>query len=207
MIPTLLYVPRLSIPIPTTSTTALTIILSSFSPSLIRKSLKRTTKPKNFRIKSTEKYEILFPDFYYSTSKSGWICNICSSFATEKGDQAFVKRPGNIGDNPTEHFTNHLKTKRRKEATKNKMTYLEMCNRGTNVWKLAQEARLASNTTKIDRNRFVIKSFFRIIHSMITKVGHIPIVVDLVVHCGGKEISTRLIMASKNATYILVQSI
>ena len=35
---------------------------------------------------------------------------------------------------------------------------------------------------------------------MIIKVGHIPIVVDLVVHCGGKEISTCLIMASKNAT-------
>ena len=198
---------RLSFPIQTTSTSAVAIIPSSFSPSPIEKPPKKTTKPRNFRIKSTEKYKILFPDFYYSASKNGWICKICSSFATEKGDQAFVKRPGNIDDKPTERFTNHPKTKRRKEATKNKMTYLEMCNRGTNVWKLAQEARLASNTTKIDRNRFVIKSFFRIIHSMITKVGHIPIVVDLVVHCGGKEISTRLIMASKNATYILVQSI
>ena len=151
---------RLSFPIQTTSTSAVAIIPSSFSPSSIKKPPKRTTNPKNFRIKSTEKYGILFPDFYYSTSKNGWISKICSSFATEKDDQAFVKRPGNIGDNPTERFTNHLKTKRRKEATKNKTTYLEMCNRGTNVWKMAGEARLASNTTKIDRNRFVIKSFF-----------------------------------------------
>ena len=159
-----------------TWTSAVAIMLSSFSPSPIEKPLKRTTKPKNFTLKSREKYEILFPNFYYSASKNGWICKICSSFATEKGDQAFVKRPGNIGDNPTERFSNHLKTKRRKEAMKNKMTYLEMCNRGTNVWKLAREASLASNTTNIDRNTFVIKSFFRIIHSMIIKVRHIPIV-------------------------------
>ena len=117
---------RLSFAIQTTSTSAVAIIPSSFPPSLIEKPTKRETKPKNFRIKSTEKYEILFPDFYYSTLKNGWICKICSSFATEKGDQAFVKRPGNIDDKPTERFTNHPKTKRRKEATKNKMTYLEM---------------------------------------------------------------------------------
>ena len=100
-------------------------MLSSFSPSPIEKPPKRTTKPKNFRLKSTEKYEILFPNFYYSASKNGWICKICSSFATEKGDQAFVKRPGNIGDNPIERFSNHLKTKRRKEAMKNKLTYVQ----------------------------------------------------------------------------------
>ena len=177
LIPTLLYVPPTSsFPIQTTSTSAVAIIPSSVSPSPIEKPLKRTTKPKDFRLTSTEKYEILFHDFYYSTSKNGWIQKICSSFTTEKGDQTFMKRLGNIGDNPTERFTNHLKIKRHKKATKNKMTYLEMCNRGTNVWKLARDASLALNTTKIARNRFVIKSFFRIIHSMIIKVGHIPII-------------------------------
>ena len=100
---------KLSFPIEMTWTSAVAIILSSFLPSPIEKPHKRTTKPKNFRLKSTEKYEILFPNFYYSTSKNRWICKICSSFATGKGDQAFVKRPRNIS--PTERFTNHLKTK------------------------------------------------------------------------------------------------
>ena len=116
-----------------------------------------------------------------------------------------MERPGNIGDHPTERFTDHLKTKRQKEATKNKMTYLEMCNFGTNVWKLAREASLALNTTKIDRNRFIIKSFFCIIQAMIIKnwayTHNFCDVVDLVAHCGGKEISTHL-MAPKNAKYI-----
>ena len=177
LIPTLLYVPPTSsFPIQTTSTSSVATIPSSVSPSSIEKPLKRTTRPKDFRLTPTEKYEILFHDFYYSTSKNGWIQKICSSFTTEKGDQTFMKRLGKIGDNPTERFTNHLKIKRHKEATKNKMIYLEMCNRGTNVWKLVRDVRLASNTTKIARNRFVIKSFFRIIHSMIIKVGHIPII-------------------------------
>ena len=77
------------------------------------------------------------------------------SIATEKDDQAFVKRPGNLGDQPAERFTDYLKTKRHKEATKNNMTYLEMCIHGANVWKLAQEASIMLNTTKIDCNRFV----------------------------------------------------
>ena len=117
-----------------------------------------------------------------------------------------MERPGNIGDHSTEHLTDHLKTKRHKEPTKNKMTYLDMCNCRTNVWKLAQEASLASNTTKIDCNRFVINSFVHIMHSMITKnwayTHNLCHVVDLVAHCGGKKISTRLIMAPKNVTYV-----
>ena len=80
-------------------------------------------------MKSTEKHEILFPNFYYAASKNGWIYKVCSSFATGKGDRAFVDRPGNIGDHRTERFTNHLNTKRHQEVTKNKKTYLEMCSR------------------------------------------------------------------------------
>ena len=64
------------------------------------------------------------------------------------------------------------------------MTYLEMCIHGTYIWKLAQEASITLNTTKIDCNIFVIKSFFRIIRSMITKNFHNFHVIDRVAHCG-----------------------
>ena len=86
------------------------------------------------------------------------------------------------------------------------MAYLEMCNRGRDVWKLAREASLASTATKNDHNRFVIKSFFRIVHSMIIKnwayTHNFNDVVDLISQCGSKEISSHLIMAPKNATYM-----
>ena len=83
------------------------------------------------------------------------------------------------------------------------MTYLEMCNRGTNAWKIARKASLAQNTTTVDRNRLAIKSFFRILHFMTIKNwAYTHNFHDLVIHCGGKEISTHLIMASKNTTYI-----
>ena len=136
----------------TPSPTALSIDLPS----------KKITKTKDIRLKSTEKYETLFPDFYFSASQNGWMCKICTSFATGQGDRAFIERPGNVGDHLTERFTDHLKTKRHKDALSNRTAYLEMCNRGTDVWKPAREASLASTATKIDRNRFVIKSFFEL---------------------------------------------
>ena len=134
------------------------------------------------------------------------MCKICTSFATGQGDRAFIERPGNIGDHPTERFTNHLKTKRHKDALSNRTAYLEMCNCGTDVWKLAREASLASTATKINCNRFVIKSFFGIVHSMIIKnwvyTHNFNDVVDLISQCGSKEISSHLIMAPKNVTYM-----
>ena len=134
------------------------------------------------------------------------MCKICTSFATGQGDRAFIERPGNIGDHPTERFTDHLKTKRHKDALSNRTAYLEMCNCGTDVWKLAREASLASTATKINCNRFVIKSFFGIVHSMIIKnwayTHNFHDVVDLISQCGSKEISSHLIMAPKNVTYM-----
>ena len=111
----------------TPSPTALSIDLPS----------KKITKTKDIGLKSTEKNETLFPDFYFSASHNGWMCKICTSFATGQDDRAFIERPGNIGDHPTERFTDHLKTKRHKDVLSNRTAYLEMCNRGTDVWKLA----------------------------------------------------------------------
>ena len=150
-------------------------------------------------MKSTEKYGTLFLDFYFSASQNGWMCKICTSFATGQGDHAFIERPGNISDHPTERFTDHLKTKQHKDALSNRRAYLEICDRGTDIWKLAQEASLALTATKIDRNRFVIKSFFRIVHSMIIKkwayTHNFHDVADLISQCGGKKISSNLIIS------------
>ena len=110
-----------------TSITPLPTALSINLPS------KKNKKTKDIRLKSTEKYETLFPDFYFSASQNGWICKICISFATGQGDRAFIERPGNIDDHPTERFIDHLKTKQHKDALSNRTAYLEMCNRGTDV--------------------------------------------------------------------------
>ena len=74
------------LPIQPTSFSEVAIVPSSVSPSPIKKPPKRTAKPRDIRLKSIEKHEILFPDFYYSVSKNGWTCKICTSFATAKGD-------------------------------------------------------------------------------------------------------------------------
>ena len=53
---------------------------------------KKITKTKDIRLKSTEKYETLFPDFYFLASQNGWMCKICTSFATGQGGCAFIDK-------------------------------------------------------------------------------------------------------------------
>lgn len=79
----------------------------------------------------------------------------------------------------------------------------------TNVWKLTCEASLSLYTTRIDHTRSVIKSFYCnqvIINYVIMKnwvcTHNFCDAVDLVVQCGGEEISLHLIMAPKNTTYM-----
>ena len=72
---------------------------------------KKITKTKDIRLKSAEKYETLFPDFYFLASQNGWMCKICTFFATGQGEHAFIERPGNIGNHPIERSADHLKTK------------------------------------------------------------------------------------------------
>ena len=48
---------------------------------------------------SKNKYELLFPDFYYSNIEKGWYCKICSSFAQSiSGPTSFVNKVGDFGD-------------------------------------------------------------------------------------------------------------
>jgi hypothetical protein len=65
-------------------------------------------KGKDIRVKSTSRYETVFPDFYFSSAENGWLCKICTSFAHgPAGNRAFIDKPGNLGDHPTEWFTDH----------------------------------------------------------------------------------------------------
>ena len=86
------------------------------------------------------------------------------------------------------------------------MIYLETNWCRKNIWKLACKVSLALDTAEVDCNWFVIKSFFRITHSMIIKklgMHNFCHVVDLVAHSGCKKyISSHLIMVPNNVIYM-----
>ena len=110
-------------------------------------------KGKDIRIKSTSRYETLFPDFYFSSAENGWLCKTCNSFAHgPAGNRAFIDKPGNVGDHPTERFTDHLKSKRHLISVKNKQGYIEMSKRNTNVWQLATDAVLSNASSLRSKN-------------------------------------------------------
>ena len=50
-----------------------------------------TKNVKDIRVESTSQYETLFPDFYFLSSKDGWLCKICTSFSQGHfGSRAFI---------------------------------------------------------------------------------------------------------------------
>ena len=57
---------------------------------------------RDLRLKSFEKYEKDFPDFYYSYADQGWFCKVCASFASGSGKRPFIEIPGKFVDHPTE---------------------------------------------------------------------------------------------------------
>ena len=154
----------------------------------------------------TKSYNHLFPDFFYSASQQGWLCKTCSSFAAGAGSRTFVEKPGSLGEHPTARFTEHCQSTRHETAMKNKSAYSEMAKRDTNVWHLMRDHYLSSVSQKCSENRFVLKSFFRILHVMIKKnwtyTRNFRDIVELISVCGGNEISSHLLTSPRNATYL-----
>ena len=152
-------------------------------------------------------YEICFPDFYFSSVENGWLCKICCSFSHgNAGNRAFVDKPGKLGEHPLAKFSDQLNSNRHKLSVKNKQCFKEMSIRNTNVWQLAFNASLQSGETKRQNNRFILKCFFKITFLMIRKnwahIHNFRDIIELVVDCGAKEISSHLLTAPKNAKYL-----
>ena len=81
-----------------------------------------TKKPKTDFIDlslSKNKYELLFPDFYYSNIEKGWYCIICSLFAQSIfGPTSFVNKVGDFGDHPNRTVSRHLSSSRHQNGVK-----------------------------------------------------------------------------------------
>ena len=159
--------------------------------------------------KSTEKYEDSFPDFYFSNIEHGWYCKIRSSFAQGIiGPTSFVNKAGDFGDHPDRTVLRHLSSTRHQNASKNKSAYDKLSKRHGNVWKMMQDASLASEVQKTQTNRFILKSFFRITWVLISKnwahTHNFKTLADLVSACGGERVTVQahLLTSPKNATFM-----
>ena len=70
---------------------------------------------------------------------------------------------------------------------------------------LLVQANLSNKIAQTGQNRFVIKTFFRVMHFMVTKnwayTHSFKDMVNLISHCGGKEVKQHLTFGPKNALY------
>ena len=172
---------------------------------------KVSEKERDLCLKSFEKYEKDFPGFYYSHVDQGWFCKVCASFASGSGKRPFIEIPGKFADHPTERANNHLSTQRHKTAVQNKQAFKELSKRGSNVWKLMRDASLANDTLKFSNARFVIKSFFNIMYTLVMRnwahTCNSKELVELISKCGSKELKTHLLTDAGNANYMLPEYI
>ena len=124
----------------------------------------------DLRTKSTRKYELQFPEFYFSSSLDGWFCKTCTNFASSSGKKRpFIEIPGGFGDHPSDRTALHLNSNRHKESVPNKQAFNELREKNSDVYKLLVDASLGNVTAMLSQNRFVIKTFFRVAHFMILK--------------------------------------
>ena len=81
-----------------------------------------------------------------------------------------------------------------------------MSIRNANVRQMAFDASLQSSENKRQNNCFILKCFFKITFLMIRKnwahIHNFRDIIELVVDCGAKEISSHLLTAPKNAKYL-----
>ena len=118
----------------------------------------------------------------------------------------FVNKAGTFGDHPTWQTKQHLNSSSHLECVKNKQAFDEIAKRRTNLWMLLQEAQSFTISEKNSPiNRFIIKSFSRITHLMIKKnwahTHNFKDIVELIAHCGDKEVQRHLLIALKNRNY------
>ena len=171
----------------------------------------RKVKKDDLRRKSTQKCELQFPDFYYTSSMDGWFCKTCSSFAPKSGkEKAFIDIPRGFGDHSSDRAALHQNSKHHKLSVLNKQAFDELRKNYTDVYKMLVDTSLSNAVAKTTQNRFVIKSFFRIIHFMVIKNwaynSNFKDLVELNENCGGSEIKTQLISSPKNAYIYLYTS-
>ena len=105
----------------------------------------RQVKKDDLRRKSTQKYELQFPDFYYTSSMDGWFCKTCSSFAPKSGkERAFIDIPGGFRDHPSDRAALHLKSKCHKLSVLNKQAFYELRKNHADVYKMLVDASLSN---------------------------------------------------------------
>ena len=120
--------------------------------------------------KTTKTYKLQFPDFFYSSSLTGWFCKVCTNLdPLGNQERPFIEVPRRFGNPPTHSASLHLCSKRHQQSVLKKQAFNELWAKNTDVYKLLTEATLANQVDKSNQDRFAIKTFFRIAHFMIIK--------------------------------------
>ena len=158
------------------------------------------------RFTTRKKYELHFPNCFYSSSLNGWFCKVCTNFAPlGVQERSFIEIPGGFGNHPTDRSSLYLYSKRHQQSVLNKQAFNELCTKNMDVYKLLVEDSHANQVDQSNQNRSVMKRFFRTTHFIIMKnwcyTHNFQDVVKLVSDCGGNEVKIHLISSPKNAIF------
>ena len=77
--------------------------------------------------KTTKTYKLQFPDFFYSSSLTGWFCKVCTNLdPLGNQERPFIEVPRRFGNPPTHSASLHLCSKRHQQSVLKKQAFNEL---------------------------------------------------------------------------------
>ena len=157
---------------------------------------------------SHEKWENRFPFAYYSASKKGWLCKVCSNYKGS-GDEYWKSKGVRLNEHPSRLFTDHSTSKKHQESIKLQQQVNAMLSKGS-VYKQTYDGALASDRKSKQRNRRIIKKFLKTTYFLARKKWAVrenfADVIDFIRDLGDVDITDHLRESSKRATYLSTTS-
>ena len=154
-----------------------------------------------------EKWELRFPFAYYSASKKGWLCHLCSEYG--EGDEYWRSVGVKLHAHPTDTFKRQMEGKKHIDAKKKKQELKNLLSKGRIYKQLIDGERQQSRNVK-KRNRRVIKKFLKATYFLARKKWAVREnfrdVIDFLRDLGDQDIDEHLRECSSRATYTSVKS-
>lgn len=108
---------------------------------------------------SQQKWENLYPCYFYSASKQGWLCKICSENSTH-GDEFWRSQAVKMGEHPGRLFSGHLNSDKHKNALKRQQESKQLLKKGS-IYQRIHTGVHTQNLKIRQQNRTVIKKFLK----------------------------------------------
>ena len=156
---------------------------------------------------SREKWENLYPFLFFSSSKNGWLCIVCSEYG--EGDEFWRTKGVKQGEHPNGTFFTHEKSKKHTKAVSKRAEVKRFFSK-RNIYKQIYQGAETENQKTKQGNRRVIKKFLKTSYFLAREKWAVrenfEDVIEFLNDLGDQDINDHLRESSSRATYVSTTS-